>query len=80
MTILSTGPRVNGFRRASDAVSQPPSSVKSFSTFANTFSVSTRTHAKSRPGPSDLLSRFLEQFHDLESYKYIDLPLVPCRV
>jgi phenylalanine ammonia-lyase len=70
MTILSTGPRVNGFRRASDAVSQPPSSVKSLSTFANAFSASTRTHAKSRPAPSDLLSRFLQQFHELESYKH----------
>lgn len=80
MTILSTGPRVNGFRKASDAVSQPPSSVKSLSTFTNGFSASTPTHATSRPDSSDLLSRFLEQFHELESYKYIDLPLVPCRV
>ncbi len=80
MTILSTGPRVNGFRRASDAVSQPPSSVKSLSSFTNGFSASTPTHAKSRPGSSDLLSRFLEQFHELEFYKYIDLPLVPWRV
>jgi hypothetical protein len=80
MTILSTGPRVNGFRKASDAVSQPPSSVKSLSTFTNGFSAPTRTHAKSRPGPTDLLSRFLEQFHELDSYKYIALSLVPCRV
>ena len=77
MTILSTGPRVNGFHRASDAFSQPPSSVK---TFTNGFSAPTTTHAKSRPVSSDLLPRFLEQFHELESYKYIDLPLVPCRV
>ncbi|KAN0114021.1 L-Aspartase-like protein, partial [Russula decolorans] len=48
----------------------PPSSVKSLSTFTNAFSASTRTHAKSRPGSSDLLSRFLEQFHELESYKH----------
>ncbi|KAF8504772.1 phenylalanine ammonia-lyase [Russula emetica] len=70
MTILSNGPRVNGFRRASDAVTQPLSSVKSLSTFTNGFSASTPTHAKSRAGPSDLLSRFIEQFHELESYKH----------
>ena len=80
MTILSTGPRVNGFRRASDVVPQPPSSVKSVSTFTNALSSSTPTHAKPRPGSTNLLSTFLEQFHELEAYKYIDFPLVPCRV
>lgn len=80
MTIISNGPRVNGFRRASDVVSQPPSSVKSLPSFTNGFSASTPTHAKSRSGSTDLLSRFLEQFHELDSYKYIDLPLVPRRV
>ena len=79
MTIISTGPRVNGFRRASDAVPQPPS-AKSLSTFTNAFSPTGPTHAKSRPAPTDLLSRFLEQFRELESYKYIDLPLVQSRV
>jgi hypothetical protein len=78
MTILSTGPRVNGFRKASDAVT--PSSVKSLPSFTNGLSASTSAHAMPRPGPTNLLSTFLEQFHELEAYKYIDLPLAPCRV
>lgn len=78
MTILATGTRVNGSRKASDVVTPSPSSVKSLSTFG--LSASTPTHAVSRPGPSNLLSTFLEQFHELDAYKYIDLPLVPCRV
>jgi hypothetical protein len=79
MTILSNGSRVNGFRRASD-VTQPPSSVKSLPTFTNGLSTSTPVHAMPRPVPTNLLSTFLEQFHELETYKYIDLPLVPCHV
>ena len=78
MTILSTGTRVNGCRRASDVVT--PSSVKSLSTFTNGLSAPTPTHAVSRPTATNLLSTFLEQFHELEAYKYIDLPFVPCRV
>lgn len=80
MTILSTKTRVNGSRKASDVVTPSPSSVKGLSTFTNGLSASTPTHAVSRPSSSNLLSTFLEQFHELEAYKYIDLPLVPCRV
>ena len=80
MTILPTGTRVNGSRKASDVVTPSPSSVKTLSTFANGLSASTPTHAVSRPGPSNLLSTFLEQFHELDAYKYVDLPLVPRRV
>lgn len=80
MTILSNGSRVNGFRRASDVVTQPPSSVKSLPTFTNGLSTSTSAHAVPRPASTNLLSTFLEQFHELEAYRYIGLPLVPCRV
>ncbi|KAH9956509.1 L-Aspartase-like protein [Russula dissimulans] len=72
MTILSIEPRV--FRRASDVVvTQPPSSAKSPSTSTYTnglSSASSFTHAAPRPGPSTLLSRFIEQFHELEAYKH----------
>jgi len=73
MTILSIEPRVNGFRRASDVVvAQPPSSAKSPTTYTNGLSASPFTHAAPRPA-SPLLSRFIEQFHELEAYKYVDL-------
>ncbi|KAI0294410.1 phenylalanine ammonia-lyase [Russula brevipes] len=69
MTILSTEPRVNGFRRASDVVPQSPP-VKSLSTYTNGLSASISTHAMPRPGPSNLLARFIEQFNELEAYKH----------
>jgi len=70
MTILPSGTRVNGSRKASDVVTPSPSSVKTLSTFANGLSASTPTHAVSRPGPSNLLSTFLEHFHELDAYKH----------
>jgi hypothetical protein len=72
MTILSTEPRLNGLRRASD-VPQSPSSVKSPSIYTNG---AASVHAMPRPGPSNLLSRFIEQFRELEDYRYIDLYLL----
>jgi hypothetical protein len=76
MTILSTEPRVSGFRRASDVVPQS-SPVKSLSTYTNGLSASISTHVMPRPGPSNLLARFIEQFNELEAYKYI--PSYPLR-
>lgn len=66
MTILSTEPRVNGFVRASDTVVHPIA-VKSPSLYTNGSSFPATTVP--RPGPSNLLSRFVEQFHELESYR-----------
>jgi hypothetical protein len=67
MTILSTEPRLSGLRRASD-VAQSPSSVKSPSIYTNGAAAIHVT----RPGPSNLLSRFIEQFRELEDYRSIE--------
>ena len=71
MTILSTEPRVNSLRRVSEVLTQPPSSVKSPTTFTftNGLSATAPMHATPRPGSSDLLPRFIEQFRELEAYK-----------
>lgn len=71
MTILSTEPRVNTLRRVSEVLAQPPSSVKSPTTFTytNGLSATAPIHATPRPGSSDLLPRFIEQFRELEAYK-----------
>ena len=69
MTILSTEPRVNSLRRVSEVLPQPPSSVKSPTTYTNGLSATTAMHAMPRPGSSDLLPRFIEQFRELEAYK-----------
>ena len=66
MTILSIEPRLNGLRRASD-VPLSPSSVKSPSIYT---SGAPAVHA-TRPGPSNLLPRFIEQFRELEDYRSI---------
>jgi hypothetical protein len=71
MTILSTEPRFKGLRKVSD-VSQTPSSMMSPSIYTNGQSVAAAVHAMPRPGPSNLLSRFIEQFRELEAYKYIN--------
>ena len=68
MTILSTGPRVNGFLRTSETV------VKIPTLYTNGSSIPAATAP--RPGPSNLLSKFIEQFYELESYKYAHLFLV----
>jgi len=72
MTILSTEPRVNSLRRVSEVLAQYPSSVKSPTTttyYTNGLSATDSMHATPRPAPSDLLSRFIEQFRELEAYK-----------
>ena len=69
MTILSTEPRGNGFFRTSDSTS-----VKSPSSYINGSSTTTAP----RPGPSTLLSKFIEQFYELESYKSVDSFLLLC--
>ncbi len=69
MTILSTEPRVNSLRRVSEVLAQHPSSVKSPTTYTNGLSATDSMHATPRPAPSDLLSRFIEQFRELEAYK-----------
>lgn len=69
MTILSTEPRVSGLRRVSEVLTQPPSSVKSPTTYTNGLSAAASMHATPRPGPTDLLPRFIEQFRELEAYK-----------
>ncbi|KAH9067606.1 L-Aspartase-like protein [Lactarius vividus] len=66
MTILSTEPRVNGFVRASDTVVHP-TTVKSPSSYTNGSSIPATTVP--RPGPTNLLPKFIEQFYELESYK-----------
>ncbi|KAI9441665.1 L-Aspartase-like protein [Lactarius indigo] len=66
MTILSTEPRVNGFLRVSDTVVHP-TTVKSPSSYTNGSSNPTTTLP--RPGPTNLLPKFIEQFYELESYK-----------
>ncbi|KAH9050941.1 phenylalanine ammonia-lyase [Lactarius deliciosus] len=66
MTILSTEPRVNGFLRASDTVVHP-TTVKSPSSYTNGSSIPATTVP--RPGPTNLLPKFIEQFYELESYK-----------
>ncbi|KAH9046856.1 phenylalanine ammonia-lyase [Lactarius hengduanensis] len=66
MTILSTEPRVNGFLRASDTVVHP-TTVKSPSLYTNGSSIPATTVP--RPGPTNLLPKFIEQFYELESYK-----------
>ncbi|KAH9174926.1 phenylalanine ammonia-lyase [Lactarius sanguifluus] len=66
MTILSTEPRVNGFLRASDTVVHP-TTVKSPTSYTNGSSVPVTTVP--RPGPTNLLPKFIEQFYELESYK-----------
>lgn len=72
MTILSTEPRVNGFHRASGVVS-PSSTLKDPSVYFNgVLSMSTPARTIPQPGPSNLLSKFIEQFHELEAYKYVD--------
>ncbi|KAI9508550.1 phenylalanine ammonia-lyase [Russula earlei] len=70
MTILSTEPRVNGLRKVADGITQLPSSLKTSSPYSNGFSASPFTYIPPRPGRSALLSRFLEQFHELEGYKH----------
>jgi len=69
MTILSTEPRVHGLRRVSEVLTQPPSSVKSPTTYTNGLSAAVPMHATPRPASSDLLPRFIEQFRELEAYK-----------
>ncbi|KAH9036145.1 phenylalanine ammonia-lyase [Lactarius pseudohatsudake] len=66
MTILSTEPRVNGFLRASDTVVHP-TTLKSPSSYTNGSSIPATTVP--RPGPTNLLPKFIEQFYELESYK-----------
>ncbi|KAI0260178.1 phenylalanine ammonia-lyase [Gloeopeniophorella convolvens] len=66
MTILSTEPRVNGFHRAADPVAQP---APAKDTVLFVTSPSASAGASPKPGPSNLLSRFVEQFHELEGYK-----------
>jgi hypothetical protein len=74
MTILSTEPRVNGFHRAA-AVIAPSSALKDTSPYFNS-SLSIPAHTTRRFGPSTLLSKFIEQFNELEAYKYIDSPFL----
>jgi hypothetical protein len=69
MTILSTEPRVNGLRKLSDVVAYSNSSVKSPSIYANGTSAPASVPAIPQPSSSDLLSRFLEQFRELEAHK-----------
>lgn len=66
MTILSTEPRGNGFLRTSETVVHA-TAVKNPSSHTNGSSTTVP-----RPGPSNLLSKFIEQFYELESYKYGD--------
>ena len=74
MTILSTEPRGNGFLRPSETAVHA-TTVKSPSPYTNG-SLTTVP----RPGPSNLLPKFIEQFYELESYKYDDSFLLSCHV
>jgi phenylalanine ammonia-lyase len=69
MTLLSTEPRVNAFHRPSPVVTPSPA-TKDPSTYLNT-GLSTPPHTGPRPGSTNLLPKFIEQFHELEAYKYI---------
>ncbi|KAF8270488.1 L-Aspartase-like protein [Lactarius quietus] len=62
MTILSTELRVNGFKTSEPGAHS--TAVKSPSSHTNGSSATVP-----RPGPSTLLSKFIEQFYELESYK-----------
>ena len=66
MTILSTEPRVNGFHKSLD--SQEPL-VKPSST--KPVAQPVLDGRRERPTPSDLLTRFIQQHHELESYKCV---------